>query len=84
MRRAILLCILALAMFVCVPLLHAKEAGPGITADAAMNVLKEGNQRFIIGKQNHPNQAFDRRDSTAQKGRNHLQPCSLVRIQGLR
>jgi carbonic anhydrase len=68
MRRVVFLCIFGLALFVGVPFLHAGDAGPGISADAAITMLKNGNARFVIGKQDHPNQGFGRRDSTAQKG----------------
>jgi carbonic anhydrase len=68
MKRVVLLCILALAIFIGAPLIHAKEVGTGVSADAAISMLKDGNHRFVIGKQDHPNQGFDRRDSTAQKG----------------
>jgi carbonic anhydrase len=68
MRRFVILCILGLAVFSTVPPIHAGDVASGVSADAAMNMLKEGNFRFILGKPTHPDQDFNRRDSTTQNG----------------
>jgi len=36
--------------------------------DAALQRLREGNERFVAGQATHPNQTFERRQETANKG----------------
>ena len=46
---------------------HPSKVG-GITAEKAMTLLKDGNQRFVSGKMKHPNMKAARRKETSSKG----------------
>jgi len=46
----------------------ASAAGPGVSADDALAMLKEGNDRFAAGKSGYPNTAANRRQETASGG----------------
>ncbi|MBI4795005.1 MAG: carbonic anhydrase [Deltaproteobacteria bacterium] len=48
--------------------LPALAAGPGVSPDAALTMLKEGNARFVAGKPKYPHQNKERRVLTATKG----------------
>jgi carbonic anhydrase len=53
----------------------AAGPGPGVTPDAALTMLKEGNARFAAGKPQHPRQDKERRAATATKGQ---QPFATI------
>jgi carbonic anhydrase len=46
----------------------AAGPGPGVSPDAALTMLKEGNARFVAGKPKHPHQNKERRVLTATQG----------------
>ena len=46
--------------------LMAADSEPSMPADQALKLLLEGNQRFIAGKMEHPNQSPARRDEVAK------------------
>lgn len=46
----------------------AAGPGPGMSADAALKKLQEGNARYVAGKPQHPHQNKERRVLTATKG----------------
>jgi carbonic anhydrase len=50
------------------PLCGAGPSGPGISADEALKLLKDGNARYIEGKAQHPHQTRERRAITAGQG----------------
>lgn len=60
----LLLCLTALAA----PVLASGTAGPGLSADEALKMLKDGNARFMEGKPTHPHQDAARRALTAGQG----------------
>ena len=64
-RRA--LAILLLAVFSALPALASSD-GPGVSPDQALDMLKQGNARFVSGKTKHPNQTLARLQETAAKG----------------
>ncbi|MBF0512696.1 MAG: carbonic anhydrase [Desulfovibrionaceae bacterium] len=54
-----------LVLLSCAALAHASGAGPGVGADEALSLLKEGNARFVSGQMIHPRQDAARREQTA-------------------
>jgi len=48
--------------------LAAGHNGPGITADKALDRLKEGNARYVAGQRLHPNLDMARRKETSEGG----------------
>jgi carbonic anhydrase len=62
------LCIVLVVFLASVSMVFAGAEGPGISAAKALDLLKEGNARFVKGKADYPNQDFTRRDQTATKG----------------
>ena len=50
----------------------AASAGPGISADEALRILKAGNARYVEGKLQHPHQDRVRRALTAAQGQHPL------------
>ncbi|MBM4275611.1 MAG: carbonic anhydrase [Deltaproteobacteria bacterium] len=50
------------------PLFAAAPGGPGISADEALKLLKDGNARYVEGKAQHPHQTRERRALTAGQG----------------
>jgi carbonic anhydrase len=57
----------AALLLLCAPV-FASSAGPAVTADQALTLLKEGNGRFVADKEDHPNQGFTARAQTSAKG----------------
>ncbi len=74
MRKAYLLFILALLWALAAPAL-ASGPGPGVSPDAALTKLQEGNAHFAAGKLKHPHQNKERRVETAAKGQ---QPFATI------
>ncbi|HMK33809.1 MAG TPA: carbonic anhydrase [Desulfomonilaceae bacterium] len=68
MIRFVMIGILVVCSFVSASTVQASGEAPGVSADVALNQLKDGNARFIVGKPDHPRQNFDRRNETTQKG----------------
>ena len=66
-----LMFILVLAAALAAPVLAA-SAGPGISADEALRLLKAGNARYVDGKLQHPHQDRARRALTAAQGQHPL------------
>jgi len=62
--------ILGLLMASVAPLALASSDGPGITPDAAIEQLKEGNQCYHTGEPNHPRADAQRMEETAEHGQN--------------
>ena len=46
----------------------ASSAGPGLPADEAVTLLKDGNARYVAGQPSHPNVTTERRLETAKGG----------------
>ncbi|MEE8451427.1 MAG: carbonic anhydrase, partial [Thermoguttaceae bacterium] len=69
-RLTMMLTMLGLLMASVAPLALASSDGPGITPDAAIEQLKEGNQRFHTGESNHPRADAQRMEETAENGQN--------------
>jgi len=65
--RFLLSCAVFLAVSAC-PLCAAAPGGPGLSADEALKLLKDGNARYVEGKAQHPNQTRERRALTAGQG----------------
>ena len=65
MRRMVLLAIVALSIVSTRAVLAAVHA-PTMSAADGLKLLLEGNQRFINGKLEHPNQSIARRDEVAK------------------
>jgi carbonic anhydrase len=66
-----LMFILVLAAALAAPVL-ATSAGPVISADEALRLLKAGNARYVDGKLQHPHQDQARRALTAAQGQHPL------------
>lgn len=47
---------------------YAASGGPGVTSEQALQMLKEGNARYLSGKPVHPRQGDDRRAETVSGG----------------
>lgn len=75
MRRFQLVFALFAVMVLGVPQAWASTAGPVMSSDQALNLLKEGNDRFVSGSLKRPNQDQARRSLTASKGQ---QPFATV------
>lgn len=63
--------------------LQASSAGPGVSADEAMQQLKEGNARYAAGAPTHPSCSQDRRTATATGGQHPyvtILSCSDSRV----
>lgn len=75
---SLLLCLAILAAPV-----GATSAGPSVSADESLRLLKEGNSRYIDGKLQHPRQNRERRALTAAQGQHPLATvltCSDSRV----
>jgi len=84
MRKAAFVFILGLFLSV-VPVLGqaATQESVGISADAAISTLKDGNDRYVAGKPQHPNQGPDRRQLTTREGQHpfvSVLSCSDSRV----
>ncbi|OGP69613.1 MAG: carbonic anhydrase [Deltaproteobacteria bacterium RBG_13_60_28] len=66
-RFNLLLVALAMLLALAAPALAA-GAGPGVSPDAALTMLKDGNARYVAGKPQYPHQNKERRVLTATKG----------------
>lgn len=53
--------VIVLLTVLCVPVLCADEHATGMPADQAMAVLLEGNARYIVHKETHPDASLERR-----------------------
>ncbi|MEW6657765.1 MAG: carbonic anhydrase [Thermodesulfobacteriota bacterium] len=73
-RKATLLFILAWWWALAAPAL-ASAPGPGVSPDAALTLLQEGNAHFVAGKLKHPHLNKERRVLTATKGQ---QPFAAI------
>jgi len=63
------LCLVALVMLLALALpAPAAGPGPGVSADAALKMLTDGNNRYAVAKAKHPHQNKARRVLTATKG----------------
>lgn len=63
--------------------LWAAGGGSAVSADQALEMLTQGNIRFVAGKQQYPHQDFGRRDLTASKGQHPfaaILSCSDSRV----
>lgn len=81
-RINLLMLILVLAAALAAPALST-SAGPGISSDEALRILKEGNARYVDGKLQHPHQDRERRGLTAGQGQHPLAAvltCSDSRV----
>ncbi len=63
-----LLLMLIISAALAVTALAAAPAGPSLSADEALKMLKDGNARFVEGKATHPHQDAARRALTAGQG----------------
>jgi carbonic anhydrase len=83
MKKIALLLGLVLSLAVLAGPLAASSTGPGISADEAARILKEGNGRYVEGKPRHPRQDRERRAMTAGQGQHPLAAvltCSDSRV----
>jgi carbonic anhydrase len=65
----------ALILVMSTSLAWASSAAPGMSPDTALTLLKEGNDRYVAGTPQHPNQDKDRRSLTATGGQ---QPYATI------
>jgi len=82
MRKA-MICTLVFAFVLNAALALASATGSGVTANQALQKLKDGNARFVSGKMQHPNQDAARRDDTAKNGQHpyvSVLSCSDSRV----
>ncbi|MCX5892959.1 MAG: carbonic anhydrase [Deltaproteobacteria bacterium] len=87
------LLLLLLLMALAAPAFASGTAEPGLSADEALKMLKDGNARFVDGKAGHPHQDAARRALTAGQGQHPLAallscsdsraPVELIFDQGL-
>jgi carbonic anhydrase len=83
MKKITLLLCVVLSLAVLAGPLTASSAGPGISADEAARILKEGNGRYVDGKPQHPHQDRERRALAAGQGQHPLATvltCSDSRV----
>jgi carbonic anhydrase len=83
MKKANLLILWIIFMIGLLTPLWAAGPGAGISPDEALKLLKEGNERFVAGKPQHPNQTGERRAMTAGQGQKPfatLLSCSDSRV----
>jgi len=83
MKKFALLFCIVLSLAVLAGPLIASIGNPGISADEAARILKEGNGRYIDGKPRHPHQDRERRALTAGQGQHPLAAvltCSDSRV----
>lgn len=83
MKKITLLLGLVLSLAILAGPVAASSAGPGISADEAARILKEGNSRYVDGKMRHPHQDRERRALTAGQGQHPLATvltCSDSRV----
>ena len=83
MKKITLLLCVVLSLAVLAGPLAASSAGPGISADEAARILKEGNGHYVDGKPRHPHQDRERRALTAGQGQHPLAAilaCSDSRV----
>lgn len=66
------LLLLLLLMALAAPAFASGTAEPGLSADEALKMLKDGNARFVDGKAGHPHQDAARRALTAGQGQHPL------------
>jgi carbonic anhydrase len=81
-KIALLLCVVLSLAILAGPVI-ASSTGPGISADEAFRILKEGNARYVDGKPRHPHQDRERRALTAGQGQHPLATvlgCSDSRV----
>jgi carbonic anhydrase len=81
-RISLLMLIVLVAAALAAPAL-ATSAGPGISPDEALRILKEGNARYVDGKLQHPHQGPERRALTSGQGQHPLAAvltCSDSRV----
>jgi len=81
-RISLLMLIVIVAAALAAPAL-ATSAGPGISPDEALRILKEGNARYVDGKLQHPHQGPERRALTSGQGQHPLAAvltCSDSRV----
>ena len=79
---ALVIAILLLALTA--PGLAAGPGGPGLSADEALKMLKDGNARYMEGKPTHPRQDAARRALTPARGSTPSPRCSPAPIPGRR
>jgi carbonic anhydrase len=75
--------ILLLAFVLNAAMAFALSTGAGVSADQALQKLKEGNARFVSGKMQHPNMDAARRDDTTKNGQHpfaSVLSCSDSRV----
>jgi len=74
--------LLSIVLYLAAPA-AASGSAPGISADEALRILKEGNARYVDGKPQHPHQGRERRALTAAQGQHPLAAvltCSDSRV----
>jgi len=71
MRKQWFACTLVLVLGLCASAL-ASSAGSSLPADEALNLLKEGNARYVAGQSTHPHQGADRRAETVKGGQHPI------------
>lgn len=82
-KIACLLLVFGLLAVLAAPALASGTAEPGLSADEALKLLKEGNDRYVGGKATHPHQDAARRGMTAGQGQHPIATvlsCSDSRV----
>jgi carbonic anhydrase len=82
-KKIVLLWCAVLSLAILAGPLVVDSAGPGISSDEALRILKEGNGRYVDGKPRHPHQDRERRALTAGQGQHPLAAvlsCSDSRV----
>ena len=83
MKRISLLMLIVIVAAALAAAALATSAGPGISPDEALRLLKEGNARYVDGKLQHPRQGPERRALTSGQGQHPLAAvltCSDSRV----
>jgi carbonic anhydrase len=67
-RKALWLVVMLFLLAVAAPVWAAGGGAPQMSPDEALKMLKEGNDRYVTDKSQHPNQSRERRGLTAGQG----------------
>lgn len=83
MRKKALLLVMVMVLVAVAAFAWGAGGDPGMSADEAVKLLKEGNDRYVTGKSQHPNQSRERRALIAGQGQHPfatILSCSDSRV----
>ncbi|MFH0959791.1 MAG: carbonic anhydrase [Pseudomonadota bacterium] len=83
MKKHPVLSVMVAVIFLVMPFAASFGQGTDVSADAALKALKDGNERYIVAKQIHPNAGQDRRTATTVNGQKPIASilsCSDSRV----